>query len=73
MSSFLSLFHQISPNTDPSGEEYPHHNPHATPNGADMAGLFRLLQDQMGTLAISAPNEENRRFLQELVESLEGS
>jgi hypothetical protein len=36
-----------------------------------MAGLFRLLQDQMGTLAMSAPTEENREFLRELVEALE--
>ncbi|KAK4128452.1 hypothetical protein N657DRAFT_638926 [Parathielavia appendiculata] len=48
-----------------------HHNPHAVPNPADTAALFRLIQDQMGTLASTAPTESNRAFLTSLVEALE--
>jgi hypothetical protein len=48
-----------------------HNNPHAVPNPADLSALFRLLQDQMGTLATTAPTPENRHFLEELVTSLE--
>jgi hypothetical protein len=68
MSTFTSHFHQIS--TDDTASA-PHHNPHATPNPVDLAALFRLLQDQMGTLAMTAPTDTNRDFLRQLFESLE--
>jgi hypothetical protein len=68
MTSFLSHLRQILPEVDTSTT---HHNPHATAHGADLSGLFRLLQDQMGTLAMDAPNDQNRDFLQHLVNLLE--
>ena len=68
MSTFTSHLHQLSTN-DPSAG--PHHNPHATPNPIDLAALFRLLQDQMGTLAMTAPTDANRDFLHQLFNSLE--
>jgi len=74
MSTFTSHLHQILPDSSASPStttDHRHNNPHATPNPNDLAALFRLLQDQMGTLAMSAPNEANRAFLSELVEALE--
>lgn len=75
MSTFNSHLHTvISPvtgsrtNLDPDQR---HNNPHAVPNPADIAALYRLLQDQMGTLATTAPTPENEAFLRGLVESLE--
>ncbi|KAL1842669.1 hypothetical protein VTJ49DRAFT_4580 [Mycothermus thermophilus] len=81
MSTFTAHLHNILPesttttttttttrNAPPS---HHHHNPHAVPNPADTSALFRLLQDQMGTLATTAPTEENRAFLRSLVEALE--
>lgn len=69
MSTFTSHLHQLS--TDDTASAPRHHNPHATPNPVDLAALFRLLQDQMGTLAMTAPTEANRDFLRQLFESLE--
>lgn len=68
MASFFSLLNQLS---EPSGDQTPQHNPHATPTPVDTAALFRLLQDQFQTLRLSAPTEENSRFLEELIGSLE--
>ncbi|KAK3349408.1 hypothetical protein B0T25DRAFT_242046 [Lasiosphaeria hispida] len=70
MSTFTSHLHQIVPDSDPAPEQQ-HNNPHAVPNPVDVAALFRLLQDQMGTLATTAPTDANRDFLRELVEALE--
>ncbi|KAK3381340.1 hypothetical protein B0H63DRAFT_200811 [Podospora didyma] len=73
MATFDAHLHQILP-TPASATGAPseqHNNPHAVPNPVDVAALFRLLQDQMGTLATTAPTPENREFLRELVESLE--
>ncbi|KAK2590957.1 hypothetical protein QQS21_011353 [Conoideocrella luteorostrata] len=67
MSSFFSLLHRV---TD-SGTNTPHNNPNATPTLPDVANIFRLLQDQMQTLAATAPTDENRSFLLDLVSSLE--
>ena len=47
------------------------HNPHATPTPVDTAALFRLLQDQLQTLHVTAPTEGNREFLESLISSLE--
>ncbi|KAI0553941.1 hypothetical protein F4679DRAFT_391028 [Xylaria curta] len=44
----------------------------AGPPPADVHGLFQLVQDQYATLAATAPTQENRQFLFELSESLEG-
>ncbi|KAI0400281.1 hypothetical protein F4802DRAFT_585749 [Xylaria palmicola] len=41
------------------------------PTPVDMAGLFQLVQDHLGTLAADAPTEENRRLLLSLVGELE--
>ena len=73
MSTFTSHLHQIVPESSSSGTSSaaPHNNPHAVPNPVDVAALFRLLQDQMGTLATTAPTDANRDFLRELVEALE--
>ncbi|KAK4105178.1 hypothetical protein N658DRAFT_491624 [Parathielavia hyrcaniae] len=81
MSTFTAHLHNIvapddqppSANTTPSSTHpHPHHhNPHAVPNPADTSALFRLIQDQMGTLASTAPTESNRAFLASLVEALE--
>ncbi|KAK3905036.1 hypothetical protein C8A05DRAFT_31135 [Staphylotrichum tortipilum] len=77
MSTFTAHLHTLSPETsstttssNPSDPSH-HNNPHAVPSPADTSALFRLLQDQMGTLATTAPTEANRAFLQSLVESLE--
>ncbi|TWU77667.1 hypothetical protein ED733_008183 [Metarhizium rileyi] len=67
MDSFFSLLNRISD----SGTATPHNNPHATPTLPDMANVFRLLQDQMQTLATTAPTTENRNFLLELVDTLD--
>ncbi|KAK3941645.1 hypothetical protein QBC46DRAFT_382188 [Diplogelasinospora grovesii] len=79
MSTFNSHLHQITPDSSSTGTstsastttQHHNHNPHAVPNPVDVAALFRLLQDQMGTLATTAPTPENRDFLRELVEALE--
>ncbi|KAJ4310966.1 hypothetical protein N0V84_010699 [Fusarium piperis] len=68
MASFFSLLNQLS---EPSGDQTPQHNPHATPTPVDTAALFRLLQDQLQTLQITAPTERNREFLESLITSLE--
>lgn len=80
MSTFTSHLHSISGATDngPSSpdaaqQQQQHNNPHATANPVDMAALFRLVQDQMGTLARDAPTEANRQLLQELILSLDES
>ncbi|KAI1867306.1 uncharacterized protein JN550_007037 [Neoarthrinium moseri] len=66
MSSFTSHLHTISPEAA-SNSASTHH---AGPTPVDAAALFRLLQDQMATLATSAPSEENRDFLSGLIEML---
>lgn len=72
MSTFTAHLHTISPESPTSPDGPPaHNNPHAVPSPTDTAALFRLIQDQMGTLATSAPTESNRAFLQSLVEALE--
>ncbi|EAQ85130.1 hypothetical protein CHGG_09144 [Chaetomium globosum CBS 148.51] len=77
MSTFTAHLHNLLPDSTPStttqssSHEQQHNNPHAVPNPADTSALFRLLQDQMGTLATTAPNETNRAFLESLVETLE--
>ena len=81
MSTFTSHLHTISGGIpeDPlspdahQAQAQAHNNPHATANPVDMAALFRLVQDQMGTLARDAPNEANRELLQELILSLDES
>ncbi|KAK3292746.1 uncharacterized protein B0H64DRAFT_407596 [Chaetomium fimeti] len=76
MSTFTAHLHNLLPESSPSTQnqqphEHLHNNPHAVPNPSDTSALFRLLQDQMGTLATTAPNETNRAFLESLVEALE--
>ena len=63
MSTFNSHLHHMS--TDPTT----HSRVGATP--ADAAALFQLLQDQMTTLAVDAPNDANREFLERLARDLE--
>ncbi|KAL2162018.1 hypothetical protein VTH06DRAFT_7803 [Thermothelomyces fergusii] len=80
MSTFNAHLHNLLPDSGSSGaqgaaaaaqgRDHNHnHNPHAVPNPSDTSALFRLLQDQMGTLATTAPTEGNRAFLQSLVEA----
>ena len=69
MSTFTSHLHQILPDSVPGSET--HNNPHAVANPSDVAAAFRLVQDQMGTLAQTAPTEGNRDFLHELVQILQ--
>lgn len=70
MSSFSSQLHQLSDDT--SSPNAQRHNPHAVPTPVEMAGLFRLVQDQLSTLAQDAPDATNREFLQSLFDGLEG-
>ncbi|KAG6087770.1 hypothetical protein E4U15_007361 [Claviceps sp. LM218 group G6] len=69
MASFFSFLDRVSSS---SSTTTPHNNPNATPTLPDVANVFRLLQDQMQTLAATAPTEENRSFLLDLVSVLEG-
>jgi hypothetical protein len=70
MSSFTSQLHQLS--DDPSSPDAQrHNNPHAVPTPVEMAGLFRLVQDQLSTLAQDSPDATNRDFLQTLFDGLE--
>jgi len=71
MATFTSQLHQIVPETSGATPQQEHNNPHAVPNPVEVAALYRLLQDQMGTLATTAPTDENRDLLRELVEALE--
>ncbi|KAL2132105.1 hypothetical protein VTI74DRAFT_4228 [Chaetomium olivicolor] len=78
MSTFTAHLHNLLPDSSSASSNNharphhePHNNPHAVPNPSDTSALFRLLQDQMGTLASTAPTESNRAFLQSLVEVLE--
>ncbi|CAJ0547993.1 Ff.00g047470.m01.CDS01 [Fusarium sp. VM40] len=68
MASFFSLLDQIA---EPSGDQTPQHNPHATPTPVDTAALFRLLQDQLNQLHTTAPTNDNRQFLESLILTLE--
>ncbi|KLO91761.1 uncharacterized protein FFB20_09725 [Fusarium fujikuroi] len=68
MSSFFSLLDQIA---EPSGDQTPHHNPHATPTPVDTAALFRLLQEQLHQLHTTSPTDDNRDFLESLIMNLE--
>ncbi|KAF5021056.1 hypothetical protein F66182_6889 [Fusarium sp. NRRL 66182] len=68
MASFFSLLDQLA---EPSGDQTPHNNPHATPTPVDTASLFRLLQEQLYTLQTTAPTTQNREFLESLINTLE--
>lgn len=69
MASFFSLLDRVS--ESPSGTATPHNNPNATPTLPDVANVFRLVQDQMQTLAATAPTDDNRSFLMDLVSALD--
>lgn len=76
MSTFYSFLDQISTTAAPTSRSSSissptHHNPHATPTPVDVSRLLRLVQEQMETLATSAPSPENRDFLTQLVSALE--
>ncbi|KAK4034426.1 hypothetical protein C8A01DRAFT_49184 [Parachaetomium inaequale] len=76
MSTFTAHLHNLlpedsTPTSQSASNDHHHNNPHAVPNPSDTSALFRLLQDQMGTLATTAPTETNRAFLESLVEALE--
>ncbi|KAK4219967.1 hypothetical protein QBC37DRAFT_408952 [Rhypophila decipiens] len=76
MSTFTSHLNTVISPVDQTqsssgGSPSTHNNPHAVPNPSDISALFRLLQDQMGVLATTAPTPENEEFLRELVDSLE--
>ncbi|PHH73430.1 hypothetical protein CDD83_4752 [Cordyceps sp. RAO-2017] len=64
MASFFALLNTLS---EPSGTQTPHNNPHATPTPVDTADLFRLLQDQLRTLYTTAPTDDNRAFLEQMM------
>ncbi|KAK3995808.1 hypothetical protein QBC44DRAFT_319464 [Cladorrhinum sp. PSN332] len=65
MSTFTAHLSNTLP-TEPN-----HQNPHAIANPTDISALFRLLQDQFGTLAADAPTQDNRSFLESLINDLE--
>lgn len=71
MSTFDAHLRTLIPSSSSSSPELQHNNPHAVPNPVDTAAAFRLIQDQMGTLASSAPTDDNRNFLISLMEALE--
>ncbi|KAI0009232.1 hypothetical protein F4779DRAFT_617806 [Xylariaceae sp. FL0662B] len=77
MSTFMSHLHQISrdtPSDDSTNTGHNHpppHHHHAGPTPVDTAALFRLLQDQLGTLAADTPDPENRNFLLSLMQLVE--
>lgn len=77
MSTFSAHLHNILPESSTSTTsrrdqpQHQHNNPHAVPSPSDTSALFRLIQDQMGMLASTAPTEDNREFLRSLVEALE--
>ncbi|KKF94980.1 putative RING finger protein [Ceratocystis platani] len=78
MSSFDALLDQVSTSgarTSASAifSAQEHHNPHATPTPVDMAALYRLVQDQMASLASTAPSTENRILLESLMAELDAS
>lgn len=61
--------HQIRPDHDAATSL--RNNPHATPTPNDLSTSFRLVQDQLGTLASSAPTSDNLEFLRRLIEMLD--
>ncbi|KAI0133668.1 hypothetical protein BJ170DRAFT_607095 [Xylariales sp. AK1849] len=67
MSSFTSHLHQISPESTSNTTSSTFH---AGPTPPEAAALFRLVQDQMATLAATAPSEGNHDFLMSLINSL---
>ncbi|KKA30053.1 hypothetical protein TD95_001529 [Thielaviopsis punctulata] len=78
MSSFDALLDQVSTSGARTSSHaifsaQPHHNPHATPTPVDVASLYRLVQEQMATLATSAPSADNRALLERLIDELESS
>ncbi|TLS23711.1 uncharacterized protein PpBr36_06110 [Pyricularia pennisetigena] len=68
MSTFTAHIHQIRPD---EGATSSHNNPHAMPTPNDLSTSFRLVQDQLGTLASSAPSSDNLEFLRGLMELLD--
>ncbi|KAH7312397.1 hypothetical protein B0I35DRAFT_55327 [Stachybotrys elegans] len=72
MASFFSLLNSIvDPSTESADARDQHHNPHATPTPVDTALLYRMLQDQMRTLQVTAPTDDNRNFLERLIVTLD--
>jgi hypothetical protein len=73
MSTFTAHIHQIRPEqgSGASASGPAHHNPHATANPSDLSVMFRLVQDQLGTLASDSPSDANRALLRSLIEALE--
>ncbi|EGS19653.1 ring finger-like protein [Thermochaetoides thermophila DSM 1495] len=72
MSTFTAHLNNIAPELlSPSSQPHNHHNPHAVPSPLDTSALYRLLQDQIITLASTAPTQDNRSFLLSLVNLLE--
>ncbi|KAI0022788.1 hypothetical protein F4780DRAFT_134947 [Xylariomycetidae sp. FL0641] len=70
MSTFTSHLHSIT-REPPASADAHHHDHHPGPTPVDMAALFQQVQEQMATLATSAPTDGNRAFLRSLVELLE--
>ncbi|KAK5995194.1 putative RING finger protein [Cladobotryum mycophilum] len=66
MSTFVSFMETLHA----SVIEEPHNNPHATPTPADNTAAYRLVQDQMTTLHSTAPTQNNRDFLEDLIQEI---
>lgn len=66
MSSFTSHLHSISRDASSTATS-PHY---AGPTPVDAAVLFTMVQEQMATLANSAPSDTNRDFLVSLIDTL---
>ncbi|KAI1632862.1 hypothetical protein F4809DRAFT_60497 [Biscogniauxia mediterranea] len=67
MSTFDSHLHQISPDTSATST----HAAHVGPTPPDVSALYRLLHDQLATLASDAPTGENQSFLQALMTEIQ--
>ena len=70
MSSFFNQLSQVTTDSTPS---HTHNNPHALPTPVDVAAANRLLQDQYYSLRQNAPDEENRAFLDILIEAVQSN
>lgn len=75
MSTFFAHMSQIAPSSSTDASEQnsageQHNNPHAVATPADMAAMFRLLQEQYTTLQRDSPTEANAALLSTLLSSL---
>jgi hypothetical protein len=79
MSSFLNFLSQITPDTtnttssSATTPRRPHEHIFTDPTPRDITALYGLVRDQFSVLASTAPTQDNRNLLEELVRDLIGS